>query len=102
MPELDALQRARGKTKQALVAQAVVIAKEQEISGERIRSYVKQMKDGDLEEYRMVEEIINEVHRCAGEAPLTQLLLKYQLFLIHDMELRRSVNNSARKLGVFE
>lgn len=100
MSELEALQRARGETKRALVAQAVVIAKELETAGERIRGYIKQMKDGDLEEWRMVEEIINEVYRSSGESPVPALVHKYQMFLIHDMELRRSVSTSAKNFGV--
>lgn len=102
MGELDALQRARGKTKQQLVAQAIVIAKELETAGERIRGYVAQMKDGDIEEWRMVEEITAEVYRAAGESPIIPLVQKYELFLITDMEMRRAVNNSAFKLGVFD
>lgn len=93
---LEAMQEARAHAKRDLIAQAWMISRDAEESAERIRGYIKQAKDGDLEEWAMVQEIQAEVHRLAGESPLVQLLARLQIFQLADMEYHRAVNAVAR------
>lgn len=80
--------QARAEAKQRLVAAIHAVANELEHAAGRVRIYARAQGENEIDEWEMVQHVIDEVFTLPGQLDLVAVCTRLVEFQVHDLKTR--------------